>query len=371
MSFLPAYAVFIAFTAGTGASQNFAAIVITRFFGGLFASAPVSSVGGALADIYKPKERGTAVVFYSFAVCGGPTIGPLIGSAALTQLSWRWTMWISLIFSSTVWGLNLFFLPETFAPALLTQKARKLRLRTKKYALHSLQETQDLSFGTFLKKNVKRPLHMLTTEPILLCVCTYNAFSYGILYLLFEAFPIALQDNRGWSPVVSSLAFIAVLVGIVIAGCINIWYSKAVYAPAVDRTKGQVAPELRLPPMILGGILFPVGFFGFGWGSYTHWSVQIISAALIGCAFLLIFQTGINYLIDCYTQYAASALAANTFMRSIFACGLVLAAQPMFHNLGVPWANSLLGFIAIILAVVPLLFYAYGHRLRERSAFSC
>jgi DHA1 family multidrug resistance protein-like MFS transporter len=59
-------------------------------------------------------------------------------------------------------------------------------------------------------------------------------------------------------------------------------------------------------------------------------------------SFLLIFQAGINYLIDAYTQYSASAVAATTFMRSIFAAGLPLVAQPLFNNLGVNWACTLL-----------------------------
>lgn len=64
------------FSIGTATSQNAASIFITRFFGGVFGSAPVSNVSAALGDIWHPKARGTAVTFYAVAVVGGPTLGP-------------------------------------------------------------------------------------------------------------------------------------------------------------------------------------------------------------------------------------------------------------------------------------------------------
>ena len=62
----------------------------------------------------------------------------------------------------------------------------------------------------------------------------------------------------------------------------------------------------------------------------------------------LTFQAGINYLIDAYTKNAASAIAANTFSRSIFGGALPLVAGPMFHNLGTNWACTLLGCLAVL-----------------------
>ena len=74
LSMLPAVFCLGLFSIGTATSTNFAAIAITRFFGGLFGSAPISNVSAALGDIYHPKARGTAVSFYAVAVVGGPTV---------------------------------------------------------------------------------------------------------------------------------------------------------------------------------------------------------------------------------------------------------------------------------------------------------
>ena len=75
-SLLPAMCCLGLFSIGTATSQNAASIFVTRFFGGVFGSAPVSNVAAALGDIWAPKVRGIAVTFYAVAVVGGPTIGP-------------------------------------------------------------------------------------------------------------------------------------------------------------------------------------------------------------------------------------------------------------------------------------------------------
>lgn len=72
------------------------------------------------------------------------------------------------------------------------------------------------------------------------------------------------------------------------------------------------------------------------------------------------------YLIDAFTIYAASALAANTVVRSVAGAVLPLAGLSMYEALGLGWGNSLLGFIAVGLIPVPILILRYGEWLRMR-----
>jgi MFS transporter, DHA1 family, multidrug resistance protein len=76
------------------------------------------------------------------------------------------------------------------------------------------------------------------------------------------------------------------------------------------------------------------------------------------------------YIIDCYGFYSNSAIAINTFIRSIAAAAFPLFAPSIYHSLGVPWATSLLGFLSILFLPVPFLFYKYGARIRGRSKFT-
>jgi hypothetical protein len=71
-----------------------------------------------------------------------------------------------------------------------------------------------------------------------------------------------------------------------------------------------------------------------------------------------------TYLIDAFTIHAASALAANTILRSLFGAFLPLVGPPLYNKLGLGWGNSLLGFIALAMGPIPLLFWRYGERLR-------
>jgi hypothetical protein len=42
----------------------------------------------------------------------------------------------------------------------------------------------------------------------------------------------------------------------------------------------------------------------------------------------------------------------------------------MYHNLGVPWASSLVGFIGVAMIPIPYAFFVYGKRIRAKSKWS-
>ncbi len=90
----------------------------------------------------------------------------------------------------------------------------------------------------------------------------------------------------------------------------------------------------------------------------------------MGFGFFTIFQAALNYLIDTFQKFSASAVAANTFLRSVFAAVFPLFVNPMFHNLGIGPASSVLGSVAVVLIPIPYLFYVYGPRIRKRGKFT-
>ncbi len=71
-----------------------------------------------------------------------------------------------------------------------------------------------------------------------------------------------------------------------------------------------------------------------------------------------------------FSNSAASALAGNTFLRSLAGAGFPLFATQMFDNLGIEWASTLLGCLAALLIPIPIAFYRWGHLLRARSKFA-
>jgi len=374
ISILPPYFIFGVFLIGVATAQNIQTIMLCRFFAGLMASAPISNVAGGLADLWNDHDRALAVVGYSIAVIGGPTLGPLIGSAiTYSYLGWRFTEYItaSLIFFILI--IDMIFLPETYGPVLLQRKAAHLRYTTGNWALHSPADEEELTTRAIIDKHLALPLKMLFLEPIILCLAIYNSFVYGLLYLLFEAFPLEYEETRGWTPVQSSLVFLAVMVGVLISGGIQASYQPYFWKQLDNAHKQgkKNIPEARLPPMILGAVLFATGLFWFGGGSGMDKSpaIGIVGAGCIGAGFILIFQNAVNYLIDAFTIHAASAQAANTFMRSLAGAGFPLFATPMFEGLGVNVASYVLGGIAALLIPIPVVFYIFGEKIRGASRF--
>jgi MFS family permease len=188
---------------------------------------------------------------------------------------------------------------------------------------------------------------------------------------LLSQYPVSFLEERGWSLGVSNLPFAAFIVGIIM-GAGLIAYSTATNFTKAYNKHGKSIPEERLPPMIVGAIALPVGLFWFAWTSNPHitpWP-QILATALIGLGCMVPFWQGMSYLIDCYGFYSNSAIAVNTFIRSLFGAFFPLFTHTMYKNLGVPWATSLLGFLCVAFLPVPILFYIYGAKIRAKSKWA-
>ncbi|OKL58166.1 hypothetical protein UA08_06409 [Talaromyces atroroseus] len=349
---LPAVFAYGLFSIGSATSKNIASVLVTRFLGGIFASAPISNVPAALGDMFTPRTRGTAMTFVSLCIVGGPTIGPIIG-AALTvnsHLRWRWTEYLDAIFVFSIFALALLALPETYAPVLLKRKAERLRNQTGEQRYWHPHEKERINLNNILTKHLSRPIRLV--------------------YFTLEAFPIVFNDQRGYSLLVSTLPFLGVFVGVCSALVVNLG-NQPRYAQAVEKNNGKPVPEARLPPMIIGGVFLVGGLFWFGWTANPKysWALPVVAGGFIGAGFNIVFQQCLNFLVDMYGVFAASAVSANTMLRSLIACGLPLAARPMFDNLGVGPGCSLLGGIAVLALPVPLLLLKYAPSLRRRSRF--
>jgi hypothetical protein len=97
--------------------------------------------------------------------------------------------------------------------------------------------------------------------------------------------------------------------------------------------------------------------------------VPIFGTLILGIALNIAFMAVCTYLVDSFTIYAASAMAANTVLRSLFGGVIPLFGLQMYNKLGLGWGNSLLAFVALLLCPIPWFFYTYGERLRTSKRF--
>jgi len=126
---------------------------------------------------------------------------------------------------------------------------------------------------------------------------------------------------------------------------------------------------MRMPMSIGFSFCLPITFFWYGWTTYfhTHWIWPVLGLFPFSFGIIGLYLPIITYLVDCYPVYAASAVAANTVLRSLVGMLLPLAGPIMYKNLGLGWGNSVLGFICVAMIPVPMLIHRYGRRLRMKG----
>jgi MFS family permease len=264
--------------------------------------------------------------------------GPIIGGFLGETEGWRWVEGVMAIFTGALWIIGTLTIPETYTPVILRRRAAKLSKMTGKVYKSKMEiEHGKKTVAQEYKIALSRPWILLFREPIVLLLSIYMAIIYGTLYMMFAAFPIVYQQQRGWSPGIGGLAFIGVMVGMMIAVLYSVWDNKR-YQHTEAKHNGKAPPEARLPPAMLGSVSLPLGLFWFAWTNYPsiHWAVSIVATAPFGFGMVLVFLSIMNYLIDSYVIYAASVLAANSVLRSLFG-----AAFPLFTTCKHPFPTCL------------------------------
>ncbi|KAG6816723.1 hypothetical protein H0H87_003583 [Tephrocybe sp. NHM501043] len=353
------------FTLPSALSKNAATLVIGRQLAGIAASAPMSNVGGTIADIWAMEDRGIPMAIFSGTLFLGPCLGPVLGGWIGERAGWRWIYWILFAFVGVAFLFTL-IVPETYAPIILRKKSQRLRKETGDSSYNTLAEMERLPLIASLKIALIRPLIMMVKEPIVLFMSFYLSFVYALLYLLFFAFPLAFAEVRGWGLGMTGTSFVSIMLGIILALCV-LPYQETVYRKA---TAGGCYPEARLYPMLVGCGILPVALFifaftgGFVW---VHWIAVCIAGALFGIAMIFIYVSANSYIIDSYSSYAASAMAAKTLMRSLCGAMVPLFVTQMFHGLGFQYAGLLLALISCVILPIPFVFFWYGGRIRCRS----
>ncbi|KAJ5420578.1 hypothetical protein N7465_003097 [Penicillium sp. CMV-2018d] len=369
--FLASAILMAAFTAGAAGSQNIQTLVILRFFAGSFGAAPMAVSGGVIADTFPAVTRGLAGGLFCTAPFLGPTLGPIVGGFLGESAGWRWVEGLLAALTGILAITMFFFLPETYAPVLLRQRAARLHQITGRHYHSKLDDTRTPPRQALMTA-LSRPWVLLFREPIVLLLSFYTAVIYGILYMLFAAYPIVFQSVRGWSEGKGGLAFIGILVGIL--------FAEASTFPTFFRYKRKslaaapypLAPEARLPDSFVGCVALPAGLFWFAWTAAppTHWMVPIAAGVPFGFGMVTVFLPVFNYLIDSYTIFAASVMSANLILRSIFGTVFPLFTVYMYRGLSVGWASSIPAFLALACMPMPFLFYKYGAKVRQRCHYS-
>ncbi|MCJ1431239.1 hypothetical protein MMC27_000590 [Xylographa pallens] len=342
----------ILFMMGSGLAENTRTLLVCRFLSSTFGAPAVAVGAGTLSDIWELHHGGgLASMLFILSPFIGSSLGPLVGGYTMeTRGDWRWLMWVMILFAGPIWIMSFFF-GETSKKELLRRRAheRGLPAQPKPPAMAALK--------MLLVITLFRPIRMLFVEPIVISISIYISFAFGVLFAIFVAYPYVLGSVYGFSLGQTGLAFIAIIIGIILAGVTFAILDRTLYAKAKAKAPpGKMPPpEERLYTSMLGSLGIPVRLkagIPFGWG--------------ITCIFL----GTMTYLIDTYQALnAASAVAANGLLRYTFGAVFPLFTIPMYSKLGIGWAGSLLGFISLLLLPIPWVLYKWGPYLRSKSSY--
>ncbi|KAI0403422.1 fluconazole resistance protein 1 [Xylaria palmicola] len=355
---------FLIFTIVCAVSNSIGLFLAFRVFQGLAGCVPLVLGGGMISDLVPPEQRGRALSGWQLGPLLGPVIGPVAGGYIAQYVGWRWLFWLIAILSGVLSFLYL-LIPETYHPTLLARKAARLQKedtsRIYIAAGSARGSTKDL-----LLRSIIRPLKMLVKSPIVLFLSLQLAVVYGYLYILFTTFIFVFEGQYHFQAGAAGLAYLGLGVGFLISLIGNGLTSD--YIAKKEAAGGEIQPESRLTPILIGVLLIPAGLIWYGWSAqyHVHWIVPIIGTTLIGMGINLVWVPIQSYLIDAFEIYAASAIAANTVVRSVFGVVLPLAGQPLYDRLGLGWGNTLLAFIALATAPLTWLIMKYGARIRLR-----
>lgn len=251
---IPCYCLF---NIGCGFSKSMTTLLVLRVFAGFFGACPQSVAGASISDVWTPRERVWPMFIYTVAAFLGPILGPLFGGFLYVSGNWEWIYFMIAIYAGVNLLLVITLQKESYVPVLHRRKAIYLRSNGHPN-LYAPLEQQDESIYDIVKIHISRPLIMLFTELPLIYAAGWTGFTYSILFLFFEAYPVIFEGIYGMNAGQQGLCFLGLGVGIALSVPIVRYFANEASRNA-RKSGGPLIPEMRLKQVMLSAPLFVLG----------------------------------------------------------------------------------------------------------------
>jgi hypothetical protein len=179
---------------------------------------------------------------------------------------------------------------ESYAPVLLNRKASLLRKETGNPSLHSKFES-GLPPAAHFRCGIMRAVKMLIFSPIVLSLSIYTGLVYSYFYLLLTTLAPIFEEIYNFKSSIVGISYLGVGGGFLLGQMVFAQISDRILKRMTRKRGGEMKPEFRLPPSVVGGVLVPISFFWYGWSAQAraHWLVPIIGTGFLGFGNSLIF----------------------------------------------------------------------------------
>ena len=341
VTFLAGLVGFAGVSAIGGASVNFAMLITARACQGAFAALLVPSALSLLTTTFTSQaDRGKAFGVYGAIAGAGGAVGLLLGGALTEYLSWRWTLYVNLIFAGVAFTGGALLLARQPSPAkprldipgvlLVSGGLFCLVYGFSNAAAHSWATPSTYGFiaaGVVLLVVFAawqaRAAHPLLPPRVVLDRNRGGAYlSFFIaaagLFGIFLFLTYYLQQTLGYSPLVTGVAFLPISAGLVVASNL----STIVLMP-------RVGPR----PLVASGMLAAAG--GAAWlaqlGPHTGYATGVLGPIILA-------SVGLGLVI-------APVINTGTFGVAPQDAGVASATVTVGQQLGASVGTSLLNTI--------------------------
>jgi EmrB/QacA subfamily drug resistance transporter len=341
VTFLTGLAGFAGVSAIGGASVNFAMLITARACQGAFAALLVPSALSLLTTTFTtPKDRGRAFAVYGAIAGAGGAVGLLLGGALTEYLSWRWTLYVNLIFAGVAFTGGALLLrrqpsgakPRLDIPGVLLVSGAVFCLvyGFSNAAAHHWATPSTWGFlaagvalGAAFAAWQGRAAHPLLPPRVVLDRNRGGAYASMLiasagLFGIFLFLTYYLQQTLGYSPLVTGVAFLPISGGLILASNL----STIVLMP-------KVGPK----PLVASGMLAAAG--GAAWlaqlGPHTAYATGVLGPIILA-------SIGLGLVI-------APVINTGTFGVAPQDAGVASATVTVGQQLGASVGTSLLNTI--------------------------
>ena len=280
-----------------GAAVSFEMLVAARALQGAFGAVLAPSALGTLVSTFQdPRERGRAFGVYGSVAAGGGGVGLILGGVLTQYLSWRWTLYVNLVFAVIAVAGALAYMrtsrpasrPRMDWPGAVLACAGLFLIVFGFSHAETAGWTAGLTIGSLVLgvlllaafvvaerrgSHPLLPLHVIldrTRGGSYVAVGLSGIAIFGIfLFLTYY-----LQEIKGYSPVTSGLAFLPMIGCILLSSNVSSIVTLPRLGPRVLITTGMLLgagamtylTQLTVTSSYAGGVLPALLILGLGFG---------------------------------------------------------------------------------------------------------
>ncbi len=381
--FLVSLVAFALASAIGGAAPSFAVLVIARAIQGVAAAMLAPAALGTLIVTYsRESERGKAFGVFAAVTMGGGAIGLILGGVLTEYLSWRWCMYVNVVFAAVAFVGALAYMPHVRPPVharidFVGAVLASLGLFGLVFGFSRAEPdgwSSSVTIGSFVlgglllvgfvlaEHRIAQPLLPLrvVTDRSRATAFTTVAVAGVAMFGLFLFLTYYLQLVKGFSPVRSGLGFLPLIVCIAVSANVTNIVTLPRFGPRVVIIFGMTLAflglgylsRLHVHSSYAGGVLPTLIMVGLAMGSVMAPSMNTATAGVQAA------DSGVaSALVNTMQQIGGSIGTAVMSTIAASATASYLSSHP--HGPGFNAAAATHGY-TVVFSVAALVFAVGG-----------